>query len=334
MSLSVHFIQQLRRRQWAVYLFLSVLLVGGCRSIPDLKPFTEATAEIDLAANKTHDFVVLDLTKLASQAPNHASAERKAIEGARDDFSKEWKIRLEATAALVEYSASLASIADAGMTGSDGAKALGDSVNQLLGSIPSVTAQIPAATINIAAWVKGEVDMVKAADSLAAAVRQADPVIKNVSSILANDFGIVANKIDINVIAAQTLINYQFGSVPSYREALIKRQDAIATKIANVNAGNAIPNTYVTEMKLVAGLIEKIEPEYIAYCSAYDGAANRGTAQKAIAIKARDAVIVWARLHGDLDESLSEERAPSVAILTNKALELKDLVDELRGEKS
>jgi len=327
----------MRSQRWVALLACVFLAFGGCRTVPDLKPFADATAEIDLAANRTYDFVVEDLTALAQQAPNRTQqdrAVRSGLENARNNFSGEWKIRLEATAALVEYSASLASIAAAGMEGSEGAHALANSANELLGSIPNVTAQIPAAAINVAAWIKDEVDKVRAAESLAAAVKEADPAIKQIANILAEDFATVAARIDGNVVAAQTLINYQYGSIPTYHASLIERQKAVATRIEKLSVETAISDKDVKEAKLIAELIEKIEPEYSAYREAYDGAASRGITEKAIAIKAQEAVHTWARLHGAIDEALSEKRTPSAALLTNKALELEELVDKLKGKDS
>ena len=92
----------MRSQRWVALLACVFLAFGGCRTIPDLKPFAEATADIDLAANRTYDFVVEDLTALAQQAPNRTQQDqdvRNGLENARNDFSVQWKIRLEATAA-------------------------------------------------------------------------------------------------------------------------------------------------------------------------------------------------------------------------------------------
>ena len=311
-------------------LLLLGLGLAGCRSVPDLRPFAEATASIDLAANGVHDLVVSDLDSLAASASD--SEERKALRKAREAFSTEWGVRLQATEALVGYAGSLASIAEAGEGGAQGARALAGSVNRLLSSIPGVTTQIPAAVTDLASWIKGEVDRVRAAETLADAVARAHPVVRDIGAILAKDFGTVDSKIGGNVFAALAVIDREYGDLPRYREALERRRGAIASSIAKaVDEGAPIPGEQVAEMDTVTSLLDQADSWYGPYRERLELASSRGETGKLAARKAKEAIERWVRLHGEVVDALQERRAPSASVLSNKAMELRALVERLGG---
>lgn len=319
----------------SLLLILATGTVASSCELPDLKPFAEATARLDSAARQTRDSLVEQLTGLASQIESQvpsAKAEADSLRKAAQDLSDEWRVRIQATEALLAYSESLANIASAGESGAEGARALGESVNELLGSIPSVTAQIPAAALNLTAWIGGIVSEVRAHESLSKSVAAAHPTITLVAPLIAADFQVVARNLEGTQILGETLLNKQYGDLLTYRTHLLERQLAVANRIKSLATGTAIPKTDSDEATMVAHLLRDADSWHSPYSNKLEALHTRVRLHSQLATEAQETVLQWAKLHGELAEVLASQRAPSVATLLNHAKQLEGLIKKLQEE--
>lgn len=310
----------------------ALFLITGCRTIPDLKPFSDGTSEVDLVIREIQKFVISDFDTLIA-ASDAFPVPKKALTDARDGFVAEWKIRVQTTEAMLAYSASLMSVAEAGLQGKESAQALAGSVNSFLAAIPHVTARIPAAVIDLGAWISGEVSKIRAAESLAKAVRVAHELLLSLAVLLEADLKAVSSRINISALAAQTAINHRYGDLPAAHEGLIRRHVKVVASIAQDPAGKEISPAAMQEAGHLADLIKQSEIRYAAYWAEYDGATRRGEQEKGIIANANTAIAAWVKAHGEVCMALEEKRMPAVSTLTNKAIELKGLLENLKGEK-
>ena len=179
-------------------LLLALFVLSGCPSLPDVRPFAEATAEVDLAVNEIHDFVVTDLKEISTHAKslkdsNGEPYDTQKLDEVTQIFSDEWNKRASVTAAMVAYSDSLAAIVNAGKSGADSARDLANAANGFLAIVPNLGA-IPDTIIDLSAWLKDKIDVIRANRSLHEAMRDAHPVVDQIADILVDDFDSVAKK--------------------------------------------------------------------------------------------------------------------------------------------
>jgi hypothetical protein len=91
-----------------LFLIAAISISAGC-TLPDLKPFAEATRELRESVRRTQQRVQDNLDALAKQ-----DAQFKAYAG---EFADAWRGRLDLLDALLDYSASLSALSDAGQSG-------------------------------------------------------------------------------------------------------------------------------------------------------------------------------------------------------------------------
>jgi hypothetical protein len=287
---------------------------------------------VDLAVRQSRELVVSDLNALAgvleAQVPA-ASTEADALREAARNFSAEWTQRVDTVQALLAYSDSLASISQAGRLGAADSQAVAESFNKLLVSVPSVTARIPAAAVDLTAWIGREVARVRAHRSLGRSVEAAHPIVLEIAALIAADFDVIAANLPQNFILAEALLENQYGDLVRYRERLIERRARVSARIEAVPANSAIPVTDQEEAMIVARLLAEAEAWYGPYLAEEARIATRSGLALEIATQAKAAVERWARVHGEIAQSLEAGRLPEIGVLVNKARELQALVDRL-----
>lgn len=310
---------------------LVLLQLSAC-ALPDLRPFAEATASVDLAVRQARELVVSDLNALAGELETQvpaASAEVDALREAARNFSAEWTQRVDTVEALLAYSDSLASISQAGRLGGADSQAVAESFNKLLVSVPSVTARVPAAAVDLTAWIGREVARVRAHRSLGRSVEAAHPIVLEIAALIAADFDVIAANLPQNFILAEALLENQYGDLVRYRERLIERRARVSARIEAVPANSAIPATDQEEAMIVARLLAEAEAWHGPYLAEVARIATRRALALEIATQAKAAVERWARVHGEIAQSLEAGRLPEIGVLVNKARELQALVDRL-----
>jgi hypothetical protein len=324
--------QAIAARKCRIAILVLVFLHLSACALPDLRPFAEATASLDLVVRQTRALVVRDLTAVADEFETRvpaSSTQVRALRDAASAFSVEWAERVETVQALLAYSDSLASISQAGRRGSDNSQVVAESFNKLLDSVPSVTAQIPAAAVDLTAWIGSEVARVGAHRSLVRSVEAAHPVVLEIATLIAADFDVIAANLPQNFILAEALLQNQYGDLVRYRERLVERRARVSARIEAMPANSAIPVTDQEEAMMVARLLTEADAWYGPYLAEEARIAMRRDLAIEIATQAKATVERWARVHGEIAQSLEDGRLPEVGVLVNKARELQALVDRL-----
>ena len=201
-----------------LFLITSTSLITGC-SLPNFKPFADATAELHTAVLETDSNVRKTLID--------AGAEHKAQE-----LGKQLAVRITAMEAVVDYTDSLANIAEAGRTGGDNAGKLAGAVDGFLTALSA--SALPSNYVAMAKSLYGVVASVRAARSFSQAVEQADPAIQAMAEILIADFDALESLLAQSAIPLEIeLLNKNNNSeVVDYRVQLEKKRREIENALS------------------------------------------------------------------------------------------------------
>jgi len=313
-----------------LFLIAALSISAGC-ALPDLKPFAEATRELRESVRQTQHRVQADLDALAKQ-----DAQFKPYAG---DFAEAWRVRLDLLDALLDYSASLAALSDAGQSGKAAAAELGDSLNQLADAAGQAGILAKAA-IDVGGIVYNVIASVRAAGSIKDAVLAADPAIQDIAANLDKDFEAISKKIESRTVldAAKVFIQERYekerGINKAYRSALVKRLQALQEEL--VQAQNASPPNN-SSMSALLSVIAQIEPriqaaneQLDARAREYEAVERNWEAGQALFAGARKGFRRWAAIHRQLATGLQSGSPPNVALLVGTVQDLKAILDEAR----
>lgn len=289
---------------------ISTTLLTGC-SLPNLKPFADATAELHTAVLGTDSNVRKTLSE--------AGAQKKAQE-----LGKELAVRITAMKAVVNYTDSLANITEAGRTGSDNAGKLAGAVDGFLGALSAPT--LSSNYVAIAKSLYGVVASVRAAHSFSQAVEKADPAIQAMAEILIADFNVLESLLAQSSVPVQlALLNKSNNSeVVNYRVQLEKKRRQIEKALA----ANPSDAAKVKEIKEINALIEMTRDRYDPYISQLNEIKQRINSQISLVKKSRDGIRQWADIHAGLAVSVKEGLPPNSRLLAATVIEIRELIKE------
>ena len=117
------------------------LLLGGCRTAPDMKPFAEGTAQLAGAIKTSGQTVVAEVDAMSAKWDKD---QRAAAMATAEKFEQQWTRRNALADALMDYSTSLAAIASAGEQGEKSALAVADSFKKFTDAIDVAIPQAAA----------------------------------------------------------------------------------------------------------------------------------------------------------------------------------------------
>ena len=159
---------------------LVLMLMTGCR-IPNLKPFSDATTEMATVLK-----VGFERSRALLSAAAQTADDQAAFKTELKDLEAKWKPTREALSALVEYSDSLAAVAEAGKKGPETMAQLTGAITDLAKAV-SITA-IPAVGVEVVNRVGAKIIEIQAARDIRKAVGAAGDAIEIIAPILKATF--------------------------------------------------------------------------------------------------------------------------------------------------
>jgi len=167
------------RLQAAGWASAFALLLSGCGSIPDLKPFADATQAV-------RSGVVSVGSEFASAIPAdmRCSGSGPSAPLCRVKFSDAWKPRVDALGAIGDYSDGLAQVAAAGRDGAARAEQVVGSATTLLTTVGAV---VPGAIASVATKGLAELAKARALRSMSEAIEAVHPPVKELFEALDAD---------------------------------------------------------------------------------------------------------------------------------------------------
>jgi hypothetical protein len=299
---------QNRRYCYAIFFLISITIITGC-SLPNLKPFADATAELHTAVLETDSNVRKTLID--------AGADSKA-----EEIGRELAVRITGMKAVVNYTDSLANITEAGRKGSDNAGKLAGAVNVFLDALSAPT--LPNNYVALAKSLYGVVANVRAANSFSQAVERADPAIQGMAEILIADFNALETLLlQSSVPVEQSLLGKNNNrEIVDYRTQLDKRRRQIETFLST----NPSDANKVKEIKEINSLIEMTRDRYGPYIIQLNEIKKEINNQVALVRKSRDGIRQWADIHAELATSVKEGLPPNSRLLAATVIEIRELI--------
>ena len=306
----------MNERRWAALLLSVCAVLGGCGTLPDARPFSEATVSLAASVVMSGRAITDSLVEAGGAVPGDAAVYAQLAV----DFGGAWAHRIDATDAAVVYAESIADLVAAGSQGAATVDGVADALTTLSQGVGlSLTTPAVAAAGDAARLIHARIAVVRASDRLSDALAHAQPAIDRVAARI-----VAESEQQLRPILLAVHRNVQSGIKSVYEED-------------NNFAAQARKQRELQRQKVLR------DPAALPRLQEYDGAQqtvdarletrDRRLAQAAVAYRARlqllnalaSATLAWAQAHRDLAAAVRERRAVHVGELQDALVNLKAL---------
>jgi len=307
----------------ALALLVFSILAAGCGTLPDAKPFADASSTLAVAVKSSGQALGDSLRDAGSAA---TPADAKDYEELVSKFEAAWAERVKAVQGVAAYSEAIADLIDAGKEGEETVKKVGDSL-QGLASAVGIPLAGPAVGVasSIAESVAKRIALVRASRKLEDALAQAQPAVDGIAEHLVDD----AEKRLKPILrdAHKNLVNSiksPYDADDNFAKSFAKQRDELRQKA-------------LKDSKLVPQLseFERVQAAAVASLKERDQKVEQATA----AYRARlqlvaalsPATTAWAGAHRDLAAAVREKRKVTATELAETVVELRELAKKVRA---
>jgi hypothetical protein len=303
-------------------LALPTMLVG-CGTLPDGRPFADASCALSASVKASGDAVSESLRDVGGVLPPPEAAR---YESWADSLKNAWAERVKATQGAVAYSQAIADLIAAGQAGAETAKRVGDSLGALaVAAGISVAAPEAGVVGDIARFLLERIAIVRASQKLEDAVLQAQPAVDRIAEHLAYES---ANKLkQILIDAYKNAVNgikQSYDADRNFAQALdVKRvklrEEALADpkRVPELLELDRLKESVGARLREGEQKIEQVSAAYKTRLQLVNALANSATA--------------WAAAHRDLASAIREKRKVTVTELQETVSELRELVKKVRA---
>lgn len=316
-----------RRSHWAAIgsVAFALLFLTGCRSLPDVQPFTDATIGLRSAVASSGAAVVGELGQVE-------------ITGAKEEVGKlkdAWAERNRLFTALVQYANSIQSIVDAGRGGAAAAQGLADSLQRLAntaGLVQPGTGEAAAIVKDAAVFVWDQIARVRAASSLEKALVAAQPAIERIVVVMGDDLKDLDSLARIACAAQRNGLKQANAVRLAYRERLTGSRDGLFERLnaalAEGKSASQLPEP--AELKHLEELLANTDSWYGPLAADLEAISAREQVTRELIAATRSALDDWGAVHARLLTAVRARRLPSAAELVQSAERIRDLVTRLQ----
>lgn len=306
---------------------LLATLFSGCGTLPDAKPFADATSALS-ASVKVSGQAVSDSLRDAGGVMQ--SSESKKYETHADNLQNAWADRVRAIQGAANYADSIADLIAAGKEGGETAKKVGDSLSVLAAAANiSIAAPVAGVVGDIGRFLADRISIVKASQTLEDTVTQAQPAVDRIAEQLAKD---TTN--NLKPILEEAYKNTISGIKSDY-----DNDDNFAKQLNEKRKKfrQAILQDPLVDQKKTSDLLELDHMQESVTQRIKER--DRKIEQASSAYKARlqlvsalsTAITTWATAHRDLSNAIREKRKVTVTELQETVSDLKELIKKVRA---
>lgn len=330
------------------------LAPAGCLSAPDMKPFTDATAQLSSSMKSAGRAVGDEITEITRPWPEEPRARAGEV---RERFQTHWVQRGRLADALNDYSASLSEIVAAGEQGEASALALANSFGTLCGAVglalpPAMAGEVVATS---SARVYGLFARDQAARTLGNGMREMQPALDEVALLLDKDLAAIERALVVLRTEAgdapyDHTVTPVAGFLPSAERNNLVQQNArlgsLRGKLADVQgrmmdelasddrsellAQESYLQSQVSAAETsIAASVQRLAPVNAGIAEAQ----GRIDTEIQLVKTVRGGLADWSSTHARLADAALERKAPRVDELVEAAVQIRDLVREVRAGK-
>lgn len=307
----------------AVTVLLLATLLSGCGTLPDAKPFADATSALSVAVKTSGQAVSDSLRDAGGAMPGEES---KKYEAYADELQKAWGDRVMAMQGAVTYAEAIADLVAAGNNGGATAKKVGDSLSALAAAtnIP-IASPVVGVISDIGKFIAERIAIVNASKTLEEAVAQAQPAVDKIAEQLAQDTTSKLKPILVNAYKNTISgIKTQYDADDNFAQQIGTkrdkyRKDALADQ-KNIPSLIEFDRMQETVSQKIKERNQKIEQAASTYKVRLQLVGTLSTA-----------VTTWGTAHRDLANAIREKRKVTVTELQETVSDLKGLIKEVRA---
>jgi len=314
------------RRISAGWLVAVLSLLAACATLPDVKPFTDATVSLRSAVASGGAATVAELGRVESPG----------VKVEADKLAKAWEERDKLFTALIAYASSLQAIVDSGSAGAESAKALADAVTKLASAAnivqPGAGPAVDVAS-QTAVFVYEQIAKIRAAASLEAALTEAQPAIERVAQAMSKDMKALDDLVRLASKAQVDAVKIENQARLSYRARLIQSREVLMKRMTNALDQNEKVTQLAdaAELKRADELLQAADVWYLPLDTQLKEIADREKVARQLIAESQVALQDWAVAHGQVLSAVRTKRPPSVAELSEAAQRIRDLVQKYRN---
>ena len=305
-----------------------LLLCAGCTT-PDLKPFADSTANMRQAVVQSQNIIRSEMTLIAEKS---LVADPSTLNLAKTNIPDSFKPRVAFMEAVVNYTDSLAAVADAGKNGQANAQALGDSVQQLA-NVVGPYGQAVGAGATIFAQGYGEIAQARAFQALRKATEKAGPIIQRGAELMSKDMGNIVTVLQSGELDLTTSLQEPYQNDIIIRNRLVKFRKQKSEEItAAIGQTNWVPllAKHNQEMAELDAVLDRMDKWYLPLQKEEADVRERFEAEAGMVRNTEKAFKQWAKVHSDLMQSLRDNRQPNIRELVITVLEIKSEIEQLK----
>jgi len=306
----------------ALTIFLFSALVAGCGTLPDARPFAEATNTLSVAVKSSGQALTDSLRDAGSVVPSDEAEYEKIIK----DFEAAWSNRVKAAQGAVTYSDAIVDLIAAGKEGAETVKKAGDSLQALAGAV-NIPLAAPAVGVigDIARFLLDRIAIVRASRTLEEAVAQAQPAVDRIAEHLAAE----------SDRQLKPTLKRAYDNIISGIKTKYDADNNFAMRIAGKR--EEARRKAIDDPKMIQQLEEfdRVQATVAVSLKERDQKIDQATA----AYKARvqlinalsTATATWATAHRDLASAIREKRKVNATELQETVVDLKELIKKVRA---
>lgn len=299
-----------------------VFSVVGC-TVPDLKPFSDATVALNAGVREGGDQIVQSMLAfpfkkdgrmIPSSSKEHPAHQLRQL----------WRVRIQAMDALVLYSESLANIADAGYGARKNVAVFGQTVQSLGKYIPLASSYTGDVKVLIDTLITSGIE-IQSYRSLQKAVQRAREPMGNLVELIGADLSdLIAINKNLRSIGVALLTKELDAELATYNDTLNLRKfwwDKLEDRSEEARALEMI-NQYDTILEVNRRNVETRSKTLTDFKLKSDGL-------EMLLVRTKDAVGHWKKANDDLASALSDNRRPNIGLLVTRTMEIKQAVERL-----
>lgn len=305
---------------------LALLFCSACATLPETKPFSDATVALRGAVQSSGAAVVSELKM--TQLPN-ATEQAATLESA-------WKERNKAMSALVEYAASLEAITVAGEGGAGAAKKVFDAAEGLVSALGATSFGAGAGVQLVRdtfVFANEQIAKARAARSLEASLAALQPAIDRVAQLFATDLTALHQLAILSLRAERDALQSANEREIAYRNQLLVTRRTLMPSIQSELGEKKSPLALsaAKELEQVDALLAHTETWFNGYKQEEAAIQSRERLARELIATTRSAFEDWAAAHERMLAAVRTKRIPSAAEVIDAAAQIKALVERYRS---
>ncbi len=303
-------------------LALVLMLLGGCGSLPDAKPFAEATGVLSASAKVSGQALKDSIQEAAAVQPQ----DQKAYADLAERFGKAWKAREVALRGATDYANAMVDVVAASEKSSETVSKVADSLAELSKTFGVPLAAPVVSTVgDVGTFVWTRVRIVRASKSLEQALEGAQPAIDRLATRLIQD-----SRRDLNPVLGDLRDSVRAGIGKPY-DADQNLQQEFEHAQEKLRRQALKDGRYLSALQKLDAVKQPLDMRLAERDLKLEQAAAAYRARLQLVNAMEVAVQSWADAHRDLARAVKEKRKVSVSELVETAAELRELTKKVRA---